>query len=122
MLSQIEHRYAIDRTRVAAVGFSNGALLSELLGCQLSDRLTLVAPVSGPLPVSVAASCRPARSISVLETHGTADRAIPYAGGRFVGIGGGTTVLSAPASAAQLGLVERLHAQASDGEPSGARC
>jgi polyhydroxybutyrate depolymerase len=101
VLSQIEQHYSIDRTRVAATGFSNGALLTELLGCQLASSLTLVAPVSGPLPVSVAPACRPARSISVLEMHGTADQSIPYAGGHFVGVGGGTTVLSAPASAAR---------------------
>jgi polyhydroxybutyrate depolymerase len=33
--------------------------------------------------------------------HGTADQSIPYAGGHFVGVGGGTTVLSAPESAAR---------------------
>jgi polyhydroxybutyrate depolymerase len=120
VLSQIEHRYAIDRTRVAAVGFSNGALLSQLLGCQLSDRLTLVAPVSGPLPVSVAASCRPPRTISVLETHGTADRAIPYVGGRFFGIGGGTTVLSAPASAARWASLNGCKRRRQTSESSGA--
>ena len=100
-ISQIESHYSIDPSRVAAAGFSNGALLTELLGCRLADRLTLVAPVAGQLPVSVSPTCRPSRPISVLELHGTADTAIPYAGGRFIGIGGGTTVLSAPASAAR---------------------
>jgi polyhydroxybutyrate depolymerase len=101
VLSQIESRYSIDRTRVAATGFSNGALMTQLLGCRLADSLTLVAPVAGPLPVSVSPSCKPARSISVLEMHGTADQSIPYGGGHFDGVGGGTTVLSAPQSAAR---------------------
>ena len=100
-LSAIERRYPIDRRRIAAAGFSNGALLTELLGCRLADSLTLIAPVAGPLPVSVSPSCHPARAISVLAMHGTADEAIPYDGGRFHGIGGGTTVLSAPASVAR---------------------
>jgi polyhydroxybutyrate depolymerase len=100
-LSQIESRYSIDRTRIAATGFSNGALLTELLGCRLAQRLTLVAPVAGQLPVSVSSTCSPSRPISVLELHGTADRSIPYTGGHFVGVGGGTTVLSAPANAAR---------------------
>ncbi len=107
VLSQIEHDYPIDRTRVAATGFSNGALMTELLGCRLAASLTLVAPVAGPLPVSVSPGCQPARAISVLEMHGTADRSIPYAGGHFVGIGGGTTVLSAPASAARWASLDR---------------
>jgi polyhydroxybutyrate depolymerase len=101
VLEQIERRYSIDRTRVAAAGFSNGALLTELLGCRLAGSLTLVSPLAGPLPVSVSPGCRPARPLSVLEMHGTDDQAIPYTGGRFHGIGGGTTVLSAPASAAR---------------------
>jgi polyhydroxybutyrate depolymerase len=107
VLSQIEHRYSIDRTRIAAVGFSNGALLTDLLGCRLAASLTLIAPVSGPLPVSVSPTCRPTRPISVLEFHGTDDQAIPYNGGRFYGIGGGTTVLSAPASAARWAALDR---------------
>lgn len=107
VLSQIESRYSIDRTRVAAAGFSNGALLADLLGCQLASRLTLIAPVSGPLPVSVSPTCQPARPISVLAFHGTADQSIPYDGGHFDGIGGGTTVLSAPASAARWAALDR---------------
>jgi polyhydroxybutyrate depolymerase len=101
VLNQIERRYRVDRTRIAAAGFSNGALMSELLGCRIASRLTLVVPVAGPLPVSVSPGCRPARPISVLEIHGTADQSIPYGGGPFAGVGGGTTVLSAPASAAR---------------------
>jgi polyhydroxybutyrate depolymerase len=101
VLNQIERHYAIDRTRIAAAGFSNGALMTELLGCRLANRITLVVPVAGPLPVSVSPGCRPGRPVSVLEIHGTADQSIPYGGGPFPGVGGGTTVLSAPASAAR---------------------
>jgi polyhydroxybutyrate depolymerase len=100
-LTQIEQHYLIDRTRIAAAGLSNGALLTELLGCRLAERLTLIVPVAGQLPVSVSPTCQPPRPISVLEMHGTADQTIPYGGGPFVGVGGGTTVLSAPASAAR---------------------
>lgn len=112
-LSQIERHYSIDRTRVAATGFSNGALLAELLGCRLAGSLTTIAPLSGPLPVSVSPTCRPAQPISVLEMHGTDDEAIPYTGGRFYGIGGGTTVLSAPASAERWASLDgcRQHGQ-----------
>jgi polyhydroxybutyrate depolymerase len=116
VLTQIERSYSIDRTRVAAVGLSNGALLTELLGCRLADRLTLIAPIAGQLPVSVSPTCRPARPISVLEMHGTADQAIPYGGGHFVGVGGGTTVLSAPASAARWASLDgcKSHRQTAD--------
>jgi len=100
-LHQIESRYKVDRTRIAAAGFSNGALMVELLGCRLAADLTAIVPVEGQLPVSVSPGCKPARPISVFEVHGSADTAIPYGGGPFAGVGGGTTVLSAPASAAR---------------------
>lgn len=109
VLTQIESHYSIDRTRVAAAGFSNGALLADLLGCQLASKLTLIAPVAGPLPVSVSPTCRPARPISVLAFHGTADQSIPYNGGHFNGVGGGTTVLSAPESAARWGALDHCN-------------
>jgi polyhydroxybutyrate depolymerase len=99
VISHIESRYSIDRTRVAAAGISNGALLTELLGCRLAGSLTVIAPAAGQLPVSVSPTCKPSRPISLLETHGTNDESIPYDGGRFYGVGGGTTVLSAPANA-----------------------
>lgn len=109
----ITARYRVDRRRIAAVGFSNGALLTELLGCRLASKLTLIAPVEGELPVSVSRSCRPARPISVLEVHATGDQGIPYGGGHFDGIGGGTTVLSAPASAARWAALDRCRSSTS---------
>lgn len=95
----MEAHYAIDRHRIAAAGISNGALLTELLGCRIASQITEIVPIEGQLPVSVSPGCRPSRPITVLEVHGTADTAIPYGGGHFNGVGGGTTVLSAPASA-----------------------
>ena len=95
---------------MAAAGISNGALLTELLGCRLAGRLTLIVPVAGPLPVSVAPGCRPARPVSVLAVHGTADPVVPYDGGQVHGVGGGTKVLSAPASLAVWARLDRCSA------------
>jgi polyhydroxybutyrate depolymerase len=101
ILQRVEANYAVDPHRVVATGISNGALLTEYLGCMLSRQLTLIAPVEGQLPTSDSARCRPADPIGVYEVHGTADSAIPYGGGHFNGVGGGTTVLSATGSAAR---------------------
>ncbi len=98
VLRRIELGYSVDLRRVIATGLSNGALLTELLGCRIAPYLTLIAPVEGQLPVSVSSGCRPGQPISVYEIHGTADATIPYGGGHFDGVGGGTTVLSAPDS------------------------
>jgi len=68
----------IDRHRVYVTGMSNGAMMSYTLACELSDRITAIAPVAGDLP---AVPCRPARPISVLAINGTADPLVPYTGG-----------------------------------------
>lgn len=107
MLHQIESQHFVEMDRVVATGISNGALLVELLGCQLAADLTLIAPVEGQLPVSVSSSCHPSEPVSVDEFHGTADTTIPYSGGHFDGVGGGTTVLSAPKSAARWASLDR---------------
>lgn len=101
MLHEIEAHHAVNPHEVVATGISNGALLTEYLGCELAADLTLIAPVEGELPASVSSRCSPSKPISVYEVHGTADPNIPYGGGHFDGVGGGTTVLSAPSSAAR---------------------
>jgi polyhydroxybutyrate depolymerase len=101
LLEHIETHYRVDTTRVAATGFSNGALLTELLGCRLARQLTVIMPVEGPLPTPVAPTCAPRAPVSVLSIQGTADPDTPYTGGQGLGVGGGTQVLSASASVAQ---------------------
>jgi polyhydroxybutyrate depolymerase len=78
MLDDLEHAYSIDRARVYATGFSNGAIFSHRLGCELSDRIAAIAPVSGPIGIP---NCAPSRPVPVLYFHGTADPAAPYTGG-----------------------------------------
>jgi len=74
LLDDMERRYCIDRRRVFATGFSNGAFFSALLGCAMSDRIAAVAPVSGgPLRVP----CTPGRSVPILIQHGRQDDLIP---------------------------------------------
>lgn len=109
ILRRVESHYAVDRHRVVATGFSNGALLTEDLGCTLSRQLTMIAPVEGQLPQVIASRCHPPEPLTVFEVHGTADSAIPYGGGGFTGIGGipGPSVLSAPNSAARWAGLDR---------------
>jgi polyhydroxybutyrate depolymerase len=76
LLDDLERRYCIDRARIFATGFSNGAFFSALLGCALSDRIAAVAPVSGG-PLRVA--CAPTRGVPILIQHGRQDALIPIA-------------------------------------------
>jgi polyhydroxybutyrate depolymerase len=101
VIAKIEALVSFDHSRIVASGFSNGALMVEDLGCRLAPELSLIVPVEGELPASVSATCSPLHPISVYEIHATADAVIPYGGGPFDGVGGGTTVLSAPSSVAR---------------------
>jgi polyhydroxybutyrate depolymerase len=101
VLRRIESSYSVDLHQVVATGFSNGAILAELLGCRLAANLTLIVPVEGQLAPTFSSGCSPNAPISVYEIHATADQAIPYAGGTFQGVGGPVSVLSAPHSAAR---------------------
>jgi polyhydroxybutyrate depolymerase len=74
LLDELGRRYCVDRARVFATGFSNGAFFSALLGCTLSDRIAAVAPVSGG-PLRVA--CTPGRGVPILIQHGRQDPLIP---------------------------------------------
>lgn len=67
----------IDQSRVFVTGFSYGASMAYRLGCELSGKVTAIAPVSGALVVG---ACKPARPVSVLIMHGTADMNFPYQG------------------------------------------
>lgn len=68
----------IDPRRVYVDGFSNGAFLTSLVACRLSDRVAAVAAVAGLL---LPADCDPARPVPVLAIHGTEDRHVSFGGG-----------------------------------------
>ncbi|MEO6026193.1 MAG: hypothetical protein ABIR79_04940 [Candidatus Binatia bacterium] len=74
MLDAVEQERCIDRRRIFATGFSNGGFLSNLLGCQLADRLAAVAPVAGARALD---TCAPAAPMPILFFHGTADKVVP---------------------------------------------
>ncbi|HET7395432.1 MAG TPA: PHB depolymerase family esterase [Gammaproteobacteria bacterium] len=89
LLEQLEQEYPIDTSHIVLTGFSNGAHMVQLLGCRLAYRISAIVPVSGTLASSAAADCHPARPITVVEFHGTADPIDPYAGGHVAVFGSG---------------------------------
>lgn len=72
--------YEIDTNRVYSCGMSNGGFMSYRLACELSDRITAVASVTGSMASSIYNSCSPTRPIPVMKIHGTADFVVPYGG------------------------------------------
>ena len=82
LIDEMSARANIDSSRVAVAGFSNGAMMAGRVACELSDRVRGVALVSGTAGQNYPQVCRPARSIPVVEVHGTNDPVVPYAGGK----------------------------------------
>jgi len=78
VLDRAETMTCVATSRVYAAGVSNGGGMAARLGCELSGRLAAIASVAGGY--SLLDACHPARPVSVLEIHGTADRVVPYAG------------------------------------------
>lgn len=75
----------IDPKRVYATGFSNGAILTYRLACELSDLLAAVGPVSATQVLEDMQACQPGRPVPLIHFHGTADDANPYDGGTSLG-------------------------------------
>ncbi|MBV9285921.1 MAG: esterase [Acidimicrobiia bacterium] len=94
LIDQLSSDYGIDRTRVFASGLSNGAFMSQRLGCELANRIKAIAPVAGTMGTGHAPMCHPSGPESILEIHGTDDPLIPFNGGQDRGRDGGTTDVS----------------------------
>jgi polyhydroxybutyrate depolymerase len=78
LLDNVEDALCIDATRVYATGVSNGGGFTAWMGCRLSTRFAAIAPVAGGY--RAIPDCDARRPVSVLEIHGTEDRAVPYWG------------------------------------------
>jgi polyhydroxybutyrate depolymerase len=75
----------VDPDRVYVTGHSRGGMMSYRLGCELSDIVAAIAPVSGNMATASGSAdvpCAPTNPVSVLAIHGTADGTIPMAGGK----------------------------------------
>jgi polyhydroxybutyrate depolymerase len=77
MIHDIQKNYAIDPNRIFATGISNGALMTNRLGCELSDTIAAIAVVA---PSAVPAQCSPSKKLSVMVIQGTNDPANPLDG------------------------------------------
>jgi len=81
MIAEIVAEYPIDQARIYAAGHSNGGMLALRFACQLAHRFAGVAAVGASLEVPIE-GCFPARPVSVLLIHGTADENHPLEGGQ----------------------------------------
>jgi polyhydroxybutyrate depolymerase len=77
--------YNIDSKRVYVTGISNGAIMSYRLACELSHKITAIAPVDGSIPNMILHECSPSRPVSVLAINNVNDPLVPFNGGEIYG-------------------------------------
>lgn len=81
LIDHLAGQYAIDQSRIYAMGISNGGFMSLRLACDLSERLAGIGVVAAELTVDMANECNPTREMRVAIINGTDDPIIPYDGG-----------------------------------------
>lgn len=81
LLEELDTYLNLDHSRVYATGFSNGAILTYRLGCEMADQFAAIAPVSATQAREDMEACQPSRPLPVIHFHGTADEPNPYNGG-----------------------------------------
>ena len=80
LLDHLEQTYNIDPERVYVNGMSNGGGMSDLLACELSDRIAAIGGVAGAY-LYPRDDCNPRRPVPVIAFHGQDDQIVPYQGG-----------------------------------------
>jgi polyhydroxybutyrate depolymerase len=84
LIDKIDEDYNIDLNRVYSCGMSNGGFMSYRLACELGDRITAIASVTGTMAINAPANCNPYKPTPVMQIHGTADPTVPYGGNEFM--------------------------------------
>jgi len=79
IVHELEARYSIDPKRVFFVGHSQGAHMAHRMGCDGSTDVAALMSLAGQVTM-VPQYCAPARPVSALQIHGTADEVIGYEG------------------------------------------
>lgn len=81
LIDSLDLIYNINLNRVYSTGMSNGGYMSHTLACELSNRITAIASVTGSIfNTQYGTNCHPTRPVPVMQIHGTNDPTVPYAG------------------------------------------
>jgi polyhydroxybutyrate depolymerase len=78
ILHSVSKNYSTDSSRIWAMGFSNGGMMSYRLACELSEKFTAIGVGAGSLMVN---TCSPPNPVSIIHIHGNLDTSIPIDGG-----------------------------------------
>lgn len=87
LIDSLDMTYNINLNRVYSTGMSNGGFMSHTLGCELSNRITAIASVTGGIfTTQYGSNCHPTRPVPMMQIHGTSDATVPYAGNMSQGM------------------------------------
>ena len=103
MIDDVSADACVDARRVYATGYSNGAMMSYRLACELADRIAAIAPNAGGIgdvnqnvtPDVQVFTCSPSRPVPIFHMHGDADTCYNFNGGVGTGFSG-TNFISIP--------------------------
>ena len=79
LIEKLSGEYNLDHNRIYASGLSNGAGMSFMLACDLSEQIAAIGGVGGAY-VTPFMSCQPSRPVSLIAFHGMADPIVPFHG------------------------------------------
>jgi polyhydroxybutyrate depolymerase len=81
VLAEVKRKYAVDGTRVYALGVSNGGFMAHRWACTPGGDLGGIVSIAGVGPDTVDAACTPSTPVRVLQIHGDEDEVIRFEGG-----------------------------------------
>lgn len=81
LINHLVETYNADAKKVYVTGLSNGGMMTLRLGCELSSKITAIAPVIANFPQNTFGKCRPDTALPVLIINGTEDPLVPWKGG-----------------------------------------
>lgn len=84
LIETVKSKYLVDAGRVFVVGHSNGGFMAHRMACDHPELVTAIVSFAGAAP-NDPARCTPARPVTVLQIHGTADSTIHFDGGTNAG-------------------------------------
>jgi polyhydroxybutyrate depolymerase len=83
LIDSLSTSYNINQNAVYSCGMSNGGYMSHTLACELSNKITAIASVTGSMTTLQKSTCNAGRPVPVMQIHGTADGTVPYYGNSY---------------------------------------
>lgn len=82
LIEDITAEWPVDKNQVFVLGHSNGGYMAYRMACERADLIAAIGSLAGNAATD-ASMCNPAKPVSVLHMHGTADDTVPYQEGSF---------------------------------------